>query len=125
MSESKKICFLSVYTVGQMYGGPEEGGWYYGQYLLEAAVPFLATVETTEYEISDEDLYGSRIPEDFIKTYSTHLAIMQNNILKWDDEQAVNNEKERLLKLFSGNGYVLFKEADLGYMEKLRKPKYC
>ena len=38
--ETRKDCFLSVYSVTQCYGGPEEGGWWYSFYDLEVTKHF-------------------------------------------------------------------------------------
>lgn len=33
----KEEVYLSIYTVGQCYGGPEEGGWYYNRHEFKGA----------------------------------------------------------------------------------------
>jgi hypothetical protein len=42
-----EIAFFNVYTTVRLYGGPEEGGWYYNYTNLEFCVPFLYENEET------------------------------------------------------------------------------
>ena len=43
--EAGSPCFLSVYEVGECYGGPEEGGWWYSAHGYEGSIPCASRAE--------------------------------------------------------------------------------
>ena len=46
-----EIAFFNVYTVQRLYGGSEEGGWWYNWTHLEFTVPFIFSRDTTSLMI--------------------------------------------------------------------------
>ena len=46
-----EIVFFNVYTTVRLYGGPEEGGWYYNHTNLEFCVPFIYSEEAVKLMI--------------------------------------------------------------------------
>lgn len=56
------LVYLTVYTVHQRYGGPEEGGWYYDEWVTEGvSFPFHAYVQMVFGKREDVDGGSTRL----------------------------------------------------------------
>lgn len=42
-------CYVSIYRKEQLYGGPEEGGWWHTVYALEGSVSFVSREHAESY----------------------------------------------------------------------------
>lgn len=49
-----EIVYFSVYTVGQCYGGPEEGGWYYYADYHRYSIPIRYSTENIKLMLEKE-----------------------------------------------------------------------
>jgi len=56
--------FVNVYSVSREYGGPEEGGWYYDQYLPERSYPCVDKTYAESLQAKLEADYKAQKPED-------------------------------------------------------------
>ena len=49
MTKTSKPIYVSIYSVTRNYGGPEEGGWWYTQHVLESTKKFYDSDEAEEF----------------------------------------------------------------------------
>jgi hypothetical protein len=151
----RHICYISVYSVGQAYGGPEEGGWWYTTYEHEASIPFEAEVTFRLHVRDDAD--PNDYPLDDVNVFTTdegeqcwweEAEIKPLGTCSHVDADAwdwVRLERKRLMKLYGmgeedeewqvkdypkftladGNGYLITREWYRGRMELRRRPVYC
>jgi hypothetical protein len=67
--------YVSIYRAEQLYGGPEEGGWYYTRNFLEESVGFSSEAEAEDYldRIAEPDA-ASRVAD----SGEDHFAILES-----------------------------------------------
>lgn len=129
--EEKRTCYLTVYQTGRQYGGPEEGGWWYTVYSLEAAIPFSGTALIRRREMEDDEMWGGGYDPTLLHRDDDGNPILTVGTVKeFDDPAAVEAERNRLTKLYSDHrgrlrDYVIVEEVYRGELERLTGRRYC
>ena len=96
------VVWLAAYAVQRCYGGPEEGGWYWNAYEMQADAPFPLTADTLR-----------KVAEDISETIET-----------WKKTGLFENEGD----IYSVNGGVEYHyciENMRGESETKTAPRYC
>jgi len=67
--------YVSIYRAEQLYGGPEEGGWYYTRNFLEESVGFSCESEAEDYldQVAEPDA-ANRVAD----SGEDHFAILES-----------------------------------------------
>lgn len=126
--EEKRICFISVYSMGRQYGGPEEGGWYYNTYELVASVPMRATATIRITEFTDDDHFaGGYDPKMVDDAYMDPdiRTITRGEVKEWDVPQAFVMEMDRLAELYPKEYFLVTEEVFSGELARRTRMRYC
>lgn len=87
--QTAEMCYVSVYTKNEVYGGPEEGGWWHTVYALQGSLRFAtrqqaeAYVEQAEQQAQQLQLQASReFQEHYVSRYQDASADIEDDFCR-------------------------------------------
>ncbi len=85
------LLYVNAYLVGQVYGGPEEGGWYYNAWTPLASIPI-----PTKREVGKSYILNTVDDKTTITVIPCGICGGTGEVDTCDDEKAANPEYYRV-----------------------------
>jgi hypothetical protein len=116
---SKSSCFVSIYVVERVYGGPEEGGWWYHWLTLENSIE----VNDREQAEQVQDRLLDQIEQNNKDNYWERVK----NTANMPQGNSPYNDTEGYIPIGWGDGgeRKCFIEETKGSYESKERPHYC